>query len=615
MRSGNLVRNEATWRALTVASRAGVCRLGVATCALLVAGAAVAQPAKPKPAAPEAAKSDGAAPAQPGGGADPAAAKPGEPQRFDIDEFEVQGADALPQIELEEAIYPFMGPNRTPADVEKARAALEKAYQAKGFQTVSVSVPPQNVERRVVVLKVAEAKIGRLRVKGSRYFDQEKIKDRATSLKEGELPNFDDFTKDVVALNQWPNRRVTPALRAGVKPGTVDVDLNVEDERPFHGSVELNNKRTANTEPLRLDASARYENLWQLGHSLTLNASVAPIRPKEAWSLSASYLYRIPDNEKLSFLFSALKSEGETKTPVPGGSRETSGASVNNSPTSQLGARAVFTLPQWDEVFHTLNIGVDYKESDEARRLQIQGDTTDSSTPIRYWTGAATYNATLQRDGDLTQLNTDLTLGIRGLGSDALEFDRKRIFAKQSFVSLKGDLSYTRELPKNFQWFSKVQGQISNQALISSEQFGLGGLDSVRGYIESENVGDNGLAGTVEIRSPNLATLWAPPQDKAPTAAEVDPNSTAQEAPASGKIQELRVFSFIDAGFATMNDPLPGERTRYDAWSFGAGVNVKAFDYVNGSLVLAMPMVRQPGPGDVTSSRDPRVLFRVWGEF
>lgn len=608
-----------------MASRAGVCRLGAATCALLVAGAAVAQPAKPKPAAPEAAKSDGAASAQPGGGGGPAAAspsgaKPGEPQRFDIDEFEVQGADALPQIELEEAIYPFMGPNRTPADVEKARAALEKAYQAKGFQTVSVSVPPQNVERRVVVLKVAEAKVGRLRVKGSRYFDQEKIKDRAKSLKEGELPNFDDFTKDVVALNQWPNRRVTPALRAGVKPGTVDVDLNVEDERPFHGSVELNNRRTANTEPLRLDASARYENLWQLGHSLTLTASVAPIRPKEAWSLSASYLYRVPDNEKLSFLFSALKSEGETRSTfgggAGGGSNEVSGAAIANSPTGQLGGRAVFTLPQWDNLFHTFNIGVDYKESDQTVDTFLEGEFVGTTvTPVRYWTGAASYNATHQGDDALTQFNTDLTVGIRGLGSDADKFDAKRIFAKQSFVSLKGDLSYTRELPKNFQWFSKVQGQISNQALISSEQFGLGGLDSVRGYLESENVGDNGLAGTVEIRSPNLATLWAPPQDKAPTAAEVDPNSTAQEAPASGKIQELRVFSFIDAGFATLNDPLPGERKRFDAWSVGAGVNVKAFDYVNGSLVLALPMVRQAVSSDYTSSRDPRVLFRVWGEF
>ncbi len=74
-------------------------------------------------------------------------AKPAAPaQRFDIDDFAVQGADTLPQIEIEEAVYPYLGPNKSADDVEKARAALEKAYHDKGFQTVSVAVPQQNVQ-------------------------------------------------------------------------------------------------------------------------------------------------------------------------------------------------------------------------------------------------------------------------------------------------------------------------------------------------------------------------------------------------------------------------------------------------------------------------------------
>ncbi len=154
-------------------------------------------------------------------------AKPASTERFDIDDFAVRGADKLPEIDLDEAIYPFLGPNKSADDVEKARAALEKAYHDKGFQTVSVSVPQQNAQSKVIALQVTELKVGRLRVKNARYFDLDKIKDKATSLKEGVVPNFNDVTKDIVALNQWPDRRVTPALRAGVTPGTVDVDLNV----------------------------------------------------------------------------------------------------------------------------------------------------------------------------------------------------------------------------------------------------------------------------------------------------------------------------------------------------------------------------------------------------
>ena len=80
----------------------------------------------------------------PAAAAPPAAPAPATPARFDIDEYRVEGADALPQIEVEEAVYPFLGPNRTADDVEKARAALEKAYHDKGYQTVGVSVPQQN---------------------------------------------------------------------------------------------------------------------------------------------------------------------------------------------------------------------------------------------------------------------------------------------------------------------------------------------------------------------------------------------------------------------------------------------------------------------------------------
>jgi hemolysin activation/secretion protein len=91
----------------------------------------------------------------------------------------------LSQVDLEQAIYPFLGPDKTEDDVEKARAALEKAYHDKGYQTVSVAVPPQNVKNKVVTLKVSELKVGRLQVKNSHFFDVNKIKESAPSLEEG----------------------------------------------------------------------------------------------------------------------------------------------------------------------------------------------------------------------------------------------------------------------------------------------------------------------------------------------------------------------------------------------------------------------------------------------
>ena len=100
------------------------------------------------------------------------------------------GANLLPRIQIEEAVYPYLGPGRTENDVEQARAALEKTFRDKGFQTVAVQIPPQQVRRGVVVLQVVEAKVGKLRVKGARYFLPSDIRKGAPSLFDLPLPFF-----------------------------------------------------------------------------------------------------------------------------------------------------------------------------------------------------------------------------------------------------------------------------------------------------------------------------------------------------------------------------------------------------------------------------------------
>ena len=64
--------------------------------------------------------------------------------QYYIQEYRVQGSRTLPPLVVEEAVYPFMGRARTASDVEQARAALEKAYHSRGYQAVTVEIPPQD---------------------------------------------------------------------------------------------------------------------------------------------------------------------------------------------------------------------------------------------------------------------------------------------------------------------------------------------------------------------------------------------------------------------------------------------------------------------------------------
>ena len=62
----------------------------------------------------------------------PAAEEPAPPQMtMYIREYRVTGTQVLPPIEVEKAVYPFLGPLRTTDDVEQARQAaawLRQAY-------------------------------------------------------------------------------------------------------------------------------------------------------------------------------------------------------------------------------------------------------------------------------------------------------------------------------------------------------------------------------------------------------------------------------------------------------------------------------------------------------
>jgi len=190
-----------------------------------------------------------------------------EISNFYIREYRVEGAKRLKNLEVEEAVYPFLGPARTPDDVEQARVALEKVYHDKGYQTVSVAVPQQDPRRGVIRLQVVEGKVGRLRVNGAHFFLPSGIKREAPSLAAGNVPDMNQVSKEIVGLNRLSDRRVTPVLRQGVEPGTVDIDLNVEDKLPLHGSLELNNRYSTNTTSLRVNGSLSYGNLFQKGHT------------------------------------------------------------------------------------------------------------------------------------------------------------------------------------------------------------------------------------------------------------------------------------------------------------------------------------------------------------
>lgn len=201
--------------------------------------------------------------ASPGAAADapaPAAAPSAASAHFMIRAFQVVGNHWIAPGKVEELVYPFMGPGRTSDDVEKARSALQAEFEKEGYASVSVAIPEQGVDTGIIRLEIEPQAIGNVTVSGARKPDR--LLAEAPSLKTGIVPNFHDVQHDVVALNGVASRKVTPEVKAGVAPGTVDVNLKVEETSAFHASAEINNYKSPSTTDLRTLGTLRYDDLW-----------------------------------------------------------------------------------------------------------------------------------------------------------------------------------------------------------------------------------------------------------------------------------------------------------------------------------------------------------------
>jgi len=502
------------------------------------------------------------------------ARKDAAPRTFVINEFRVEGAASLGAREVESALLPYVGPGRALEDVEKARAALEKLYSDRGFQSVVVTIPKQTVRNGVVTLAVTEGKVGQLRVRGARYFSPFEVRRHAPSVAEGTVPNFNDIVADIYALNQIPDRRVTPALRAGVEPGTVDVDLQVQDSFPLHGTLELNNRYSVNTTHLRLNGSIHYDNLFQLGHSLGFSFQIAPEHPPDAKVFAGNYLARFPGLPWLSLSLSGVIQESDVST--------LGGAAVLGRGRI-FGGRAIFALPGASGFFHSINTGIDYKLFLEDVAL----GTSKSSTPVHYWPLSVQYGASWLGSSAQMTLSVSASFNIRGLSSDERHFDDKRYNGSASFSLYRGEVSRTDELPLGMQSFLRVSGQYAPTPLVGPEQFTAGGLDTVRGYLEVEAVGDEGALGTLELRSPSLGRLLGP------------------------TVNDWRFHVFTEGGRVWIHDALPEQKVFATLWSAGGGTRFKLFEHLSGTLDVGVPLTTA-GP---TPKYHPRVQFRVWGEF
>ena len=496
---------------------------------------------------------------------------------FDILEYRVEGNTVLAPSLIETVVYPHLGPGKGIKDVEAARTVLEKAYHDSGYLTVFVDIPEQEVKAGLVRLRATEGKVERLRVVGARYFSPGRIKSITEQLDEGSVPYWPEVQKGIAQVNSSPDRRVTPILRAGRSPGTVEAELKVDDQLPLHGSLELNDRYSANTSRTRLSANARYDNLWQREHSLTLGYQTSPQEPSESSILSATYLAPLAGR-----YLAVYGVHSESDVGAVGDVNVVGKGDI-------LGLRYIWPLrglPDWN---HSLTLGMDYKDFQESTAVQ---GADQINTPISYLSFSLAYSGTLKGEGGSTQLGAALNFGVKGLADEVIEctpgvfvneFACKRYLGRPNYMILKLSGLHTRDLGGGWSLMGKAQAQLASGPLISNEQFAAGGADSVRGYPESTALGDDGIQGGLELLAPNQGPRL------------------------STGITLLQPLVFVDAARLRVQDALPAQTDRYTLASAGLGLRLKAL----GGLLMDLDVARPFTNAGQVRKGDTRLHFRL----
>jgi hemolysin activation/secretion protein len=459
---------------------------------------------------------------------------------FALKGFRVEGATLLTPAEIDAALAPFIGPSRSFADIQGAVGAIERAYAAKGYGAVQVIVPEQEVKQGEVTLRVVEAKLGRVTVEGNRYFDAANVLASLPALMPGETPSVASLAKNLRLANENPSKQTTVLLQSGTAAGEVDARVRVVDDKPQKFSLSVDNTGTPPTGQYRVGFGYLNANLWNRDHVFNAQYVTSPSKPGDVAIVAGSYripLYSLGDSIELFAAYSDVNSG------VVQGLFNVAGKGT------VVSGRYNWNLPRWDALESRVTFGADWKKFDS--RVLPVGGTLDLVPDVIVHPLSAVWSGVYRRGPTESGLYAGYFRNIPG-GPDGGQdtFDQIRPGATASYGIWRAGGSFVWAMPVDVQFRGRVAFQYSDDLLVPGEQFGIGGIDSVRGFYEREVVGDRGYQGQAELYTPDVGN----------------------RIPVNG--MRVRALAFYDWGAVHRNDAMFPEIPRQGISSTGLGVRV-----------------------------------------
>ena len=380
--------------------------------------------------------------------------------------------------------------------LSEIQAEITKYYRSIGRPLVSVTVPPQEISSGNVSIDVTTFVVSQKKVEGSTQAPEGFLQSQVR-LNEGDEIDADKLVEDINWLNLNPFRRVQGVFEPGKEFGTTNVILEIKEDKPWSAFVGASNSGNASTGETRVFAGFNTAALPWTDHQFAYQFTTSTD------TLTEGRFFRSgtddPGYVSHAATYFAPLTFGDTRAKF---TLQAYFASSYSAPTGLIATQSDTSGISAELAFPLSKIGDDYSFFPEAYgKIDVKKRDEDqffggtfvgvSETDVRQFSVGLRANTFGQLFGKTGNGGVDVSLvnsktSVNGAADTSATF--LRVNAQQS-LGLADDVSLS---------FS-FSGQASNDPLSSLDQFGIGGVGTVRGYNASEASGASGVAASIEL--------------------------------------------------------------------------------------------------------------------
>ncbi|MBW4465596.1 MAG: ShlB/FhaC/HecB family hemolysin secretion/activation protein [Pegethrix bostrychoides GSE-TBD4-15B] len=406
-----------------------------------------------------------------------------------VEQIEVVGSTVFSAAELAAVTQPYVNRSISFVELLQARSAITQLYVSQGYITSGAFVPPQTIENGRVVIQVIEGSLESIEILGTRHLSSSYLRRRLALSATAPL-NQTRLLEGLQLLQLDPLiQSISADLQSGTRPGSSVLQVTVQEADSFNVTLGLNNGRSPSVGSFRRQIQFEQANLTGLGDAL----SVEYLNTNGSNEVNGSYEIPLnPRNGRLRLALGRANSRviqppfDQADIAVPSRYYELSYRQpMIQSPTQEL----ALGLTASRQESQTLVGG-------EGFPLALEADAS-----------GRTRVSALRLTQDWTDRSSQHVLALRSqlsLGLDWLDATVNEDLPDSRFLAWRGQGQWVRQLAPDLLLLLRGDMQLSDGELVSLEQFGLGGAQSVRGYRQDALLSNDGALFSTEARMPLL---------------------------------------------------------------------------------------------------------------